>query len=141
MGFFQTPCWAFVGCFSIVACSVAGFPTAPVAKASLGEAIPVSSMPPPALSEEVPPQPNDEVVWADGCWEPSASNWVWLRGGWVVAPQGASLFRGQLAVARDGALWWQPCTWIAAGKAIGWISPTVPAAFPLTDRTIYSAPS
>lgn len=123
------------------ACSGAELPVAVVAQTSVGEPIPVTSMPPPALAEEVPPRPNDEAVWADGCWEPSAQNWVWLRGGWVVVSEQATLFRGKLQVGTDGALWWQPCTWFVAGKAVGWLTPITPASFPLTDRTIYAPPS
>lgn len=125
----------------IVACGGPTLPTAVAAETPVGDRVAVSSMPPPALTEEVPPQPNDDTVWADGCWEPSANSWVWVRGGWVVPPRGASLFRGRLDVGDDGALWWQPCTWISDGKAIEWVRPVTPANFPLSERTIYDPPS
>lgn len=81
------------------------------------------------------------MSWVDGCWEPSGQNWVWIRGGWLIAPQDAELFRGRVEVAADGSFLWHACTWVKKGRPIGWVEPLVPAATPLSQRTIYVPPA
>lgn len=124
-------------------CGGSSLPIVPTVERPPTQAPPVHvpTLPPPALAEEVPPQPWDQMLWVDGCWEPSGQNWVWIRGGWLVPPEDSLLFRGKAVVTDDGGFLWHPCTWVKDGKAMGWLDPAVPATSPLNGRTIYVPPS
>jgi hypothetical protein len=115
-----------------------GIELAPKAKVTPGNWIPVRSLPPPAVPEEIRPLPEGfkGLVWTDGCWEWSVGRWVWVRGGWVDMPQGGAYFPGRIVVGRGGELTWFPCTWLTGNTVLGTIAPTVPALYPSSARSV-----
>jgi len=115
-----------------------GLTLVPQAETPPTEAVSVTSLPPPAVPEEIPPLTNErtDLAWMDGCWEWSVGRWIWARGGWVEVPQRGAYFPGKIAVGSDGALLWTPCSWVVDGKPIGLITPVVPARYPASARSV-----
>lgn len=115
-----------------------GLTLVPQAEPPTAEPVSVTSLPPPALPEEIPPLTSEQghLAWMDGCWEWSVGRWIWARGGWVEVPQRGAYFPGKIAVAPHGGLLWLPCSWVVDGKPIGLITPDVPARYPASARSV-----
>jgi hypothetical protein len=75
----------------------------------------VSSPPPPAKVEIVPPAPDGSAVWVDGEWVWQTGRWVHVPGGWVRPPDGSYL--APLATVRisDGRLMRMASAWYDGG--------------------------
>jgi hypothetical protein len=72
--------------------------------------------PPPARSEVIPQQPDEEALWIDGEWRWRGVRWAWLRGRWVHPPSPDARFSGWTMDRRsDGTLMYSAGTWVDAG--------------------------
>jgi hypothetical protein len=91
---------------------------------SPGEAlVDVTSPPPAAHVEYVPPRPRKDAVWIDGQWTWDGS-WRWEPGGWVAPPPGARFAPWRTFRRVDGTLAFASAAWIGArGEVIA--SPAV----------------
>lgn len=126
-----------VFCGTLLGCG-GSLPVASEATLSAARGVPIGSLPPPALPEEIPERADNQshLVWTDGCWEWSIGRWIWVRGGWVDAPQDGAHFRGKVVFDANGGLLWIPCSWIVNGEQLGLITPAVPARYPVSSRSV-----
>ena len=60
--------------------------------------------PPPARSEELPPQPTVDAVWVDGHYRFRSNGYEWVEGGWVMPLQGGHYAPPLVVRLRDGKL-------------------------------------
>jgi hypothetical protein len=79
------------------------------------EYVEVSSPPPAAQVEVVPPAPDGSAVWVDGEWAWRTGRWVHVPGGWVRPPDGGYLAPWTTVRISDGRLMLRPSAWYDGG--------------------------
>ncbi len=104
------------GCTCLLACGSLVRHPAYVAQptAALTE---VTSPPPPARVEVVPPEPSATAVWVDGEWLWRRQRWAWLPGRWVAPPAGQAFSPWVFVRGSGGTYWYAPGTWRDASGA------------------------
>jgi hypothetical protein len=116
-------------------------PHPPYSPQGTGDLIAVSSEPPPARVEVVPPEPSVGAVWLDGEWQYARKRWVWSPGRWVEPIPGATYSPWQTARATDGSLYMAKGVWrsvdggvIDPPKALAYASPEPGVVFDPTGE-------